>query len=428
MKMKSANPKLLTGRHALMLAVTIAALVAVDRAEACTVGGLPSSFASGATVDCSGDTKNSSPDPKIGYGTFNDNNKTYDINAGAKVTGDDTGVRFSTGAKFNISGTITGTNVDGITGDAGTAIMTNTSTGIISGHNGIAVGTLDLHNAGQIRGLSSDGRAINAGSVNIVNADTGIISSPGTGINAFTVDLNNAGTIEATGPAGVAIGAVTINVTANSNKIKATATGGIAIQAAGTVTVNNSIGGVISADKFAINATTVNVTGNSGTIEATGRDGVAIHDSTVNFTGTVNVTGNAGAIQATGRFGSGIKAGTVIVTGNTGTISGGSFGISSNNADITNSKLITGGDGGIFANHTATVANSGTISGTGTSGIGIEAGTGTVIVTGNTGTISGVSFGILSNNADITNSSRTGTISGNIAIQADGFGGMGSTI
>src|SRR5229473_3989157 len=434
MKMKSANPKLLTGRHALMLAVTIAALVAVDRAEACTVGGLPSSFASGATVDCSGDTKNSSPDPKIGYGTFNDNNNTYNINAGAKVTGDDTGVRFSTGAKFNISGTITGTNVDGITGhddvtgDASTAIMTNTSTGIISGHNGIAVGTLDLHNAGQIRGLSSDGRAINAGSVNIVNADTGIISSPGTGINAFTVDLNNAGTIEATGPAGVAIGAVTINVTANSNKIKATATGGIAIQAAGTVTVNNSIGGVISADKFAINATTVNVTGNSGTIEATGRDGVAIHDSTVNFTGTVNVTGNAGAIQATGTFGIGIKAGTVIVTGNTGTISGGSQGIVSNNADITNSKLITGDDGGIFANHTAPVANSGTISGTGTSGIGIEAGTGTVIVTGNTGTISGVSFGILSNNADITNSSRTGTISGNIAIQADGFGGMGSTI
>src|SRR5216684_5273426 len=434
MKMKSANPKLLTGRHALMLAVTIQALVAVDRAEACTVGALPSSFASGATVDCSGDTKNSSPDPKIGYGTFNDNNNTYNINAGAKVTGDDTGVRFSTGAKFNISGTITGTNVDGITGhddvtgDASTAIMTNTSTGIISGHNGIAVGTLDLHNAGQIRGLSSDGRAINAGSVNIVNADTGIISSPGTGINAFTVDLNNAGTIEATGPAGVAIGAVTINVTANSNKIKATATGGIAIQAAGTVTVNNSIGGVISADKFAINATTVNVTGNSGTIEATGRDGVAIHDSTVNFTGTVNVTGNAGAIQATGANGIGINAGTVIVTGNTGTISGGSEGIVSNNADITNSKLITGGDGGIVANHTARVANSGTISGTGTSGIGIEAGTGTVIVTGNTGTISGVSFGILSNNADITNSSRTGTISGNIAIQADGFGGMGSTI
>src|SRR5216684_1666872 len=404
MKMKSANPKLLTGRHALMLAVTIQALVAVDRAEACTVGALPSSFASGATVDCSGDTKNSSPDPKIGYGTFNDNNNTYNINAGAKVTGDDTGVRFSTGAKFNISGTITGTNVDGITGhddvtgDASTAIMTNTSTGIISGHNGIAVGTLDLHNAGQIRGLSSDGRAINAGSVNIVNADTGIISSPGTGINAFTVDLNNAGTIEATGPAGVAIGAVTINVTANSNKIKATATGGIAIQAAGTVTVNNSIGGLITGDKFAVNAATVNVTGNSG------------------------------AIQATGTFGIGIKAGTVIVTGNTGTISGGSQGIVSNNADITNSKLITGDDGGIFANHTATVANSGTISGTGTCGSGIEAGTGTVIVTGNTGTISGVSFGILSNNADITNSSRTGTISGNIAIQADGFGGMGSTI
>jgi uncharacterized protein with beta-barrel porin domain len=289
------------------------------------------------------------------------------------------------------------------------------------------------------------------------NSRFGLISARGFAIDAATVTVTgNAGTIEATATDGTAI-AILATGTANVSNastgfgvIQANGAGGIAIQA-GTATVNNFSGGVISADKFAIDATTVNVTGNAGTIEATGTNGIAINDSTVNFTGTVNVTGNAGAIQATGANGIGISAGTVNVTGNTGTISGFSVGIASNNADITNSNLITGGGAGIFAAHTAKVANSGTISGTGTSGIGIQADndTSTVIVTGNTGTISGGLAGIFSTNADITNSnlitggsagifashtakvanSRTGTISGNIAIVGNaGAGGIGSTI
>jgi uncharacterized protein with beta-barrel porin domain len=93
------------------------------------------------------------------------------------------------------------------------------------------------------------------------------------------------------------------------------------------------------------------------------------------------------------------------VTGNTGEISGGKSGIRAfSNADITNSNLIRGGDRGIFADGTAKVASSGTISATNGDGVGIFA-----------------------NAVDITNM-RGGTISGNVAIQASGIGGVGSTI
>src|SRR5713226_4723312 len=600
MIMKSAKPKLLTGRRALMLAVTIAALAAIDRAEAnCDRVTSSASPLINQTVNCIGTTTQNGT---TGFGVAEDIGNTINVGSEvqpkASVTGTNVGIQITGSGDFandtetvNNFGTISG--AFGIAGSSGKvnnkAGATISGTGTGSGFDGFGIQILAtgvVANSGTISGTNRgvqiqngtvtnmSGGAISGGFIGVEILDNGTTGNPalfnagtikgGTfavsflSVNGFPGELINSDLISATGTAGVAVSFGSSGTVTNSHMIQATATGGIAIQAAGTVTVNNSIGGLITGDKFAVNAATVNVTGNAGTIEATGRDGVAIHDSTVNFTGTVNVTGNAGAIQATGtfgigikagtvivtgntgtisggsqgivsnnaditnsklitgddggivanhtakvansgtisgtgRFGSGIeadtvivtgntgtisggsqgissknaditnsklitgddggivanhtakvansgtisgtgtsgigiKAGTVIVTGNTGTISGGSFGISSNNADITNSKLITGDDGGIFANHTATVANSGTISGTGTSGIGIEAGTGTVIVNGNTGTISGVSFGILSNNADITNSSRTGTISGNIAIQADGFGGMGSTI
>src|SRR5229473_894588 len=463
MIMKSAKPKLLTGRRALMLA-------AIDRAEAnCDRVTSSASPLINQTVNCIGTTTQNGT---TGFGVAEDIGSTINVGSEvqpkASVTGTNVGIQITGSGDFandtetvNNFGTISG--AFGIAGSSGKvnnkAGATISGTGTGSGFDGFGIQILAtgvVANSGTISGTNRgvqiqngtvtnmSGGAISGGFIGVEILDNGTTGNPalfnagtikgGTfavsflSVNGFPGELINSDLISATGTAGVAVSFGSSGTVTNSHMIQATATGGIAIQAAGTVTVNNSIGGLITGDKFAVNAATVNVTGNAGTIEATGRDGVAIHDSTVNFTGTVNVTGNAGAIQATGTFGIGIKAGTVIVTGNTGTISGGSFGISSNNADITNSKLITGGDGGIFANHTATVANSGTISGTGTSGIGIEAGTGTVIVTGNTGTISGVSFGILSNNADITNSSRTGTISGNIAIQADGFGGMGSTI
>jgi outer membrane autotransporter protein len=299
--MKSANPKMLTGRRALLLATAISTFAAVDRAEAaCTVNGVASSFASNSTVDCTDTTTNSNG--QNGYGNAFDNNNTYNIGAGASVTGDNIGLAVGSGGTINNSGAVTGRV--GIEGADFTVnnISTSTSAAVISGARfGISAGDLILNNTGTISGVFE-------------------------GIDATNADITN------------------------SNLITGGATG---IFALGTAKVNNMRGGTISA------------------------------------------TGATDSI--------GIQADILKVTGNTGTISGGFEGINANNADVTNSNLITGRFAGIAAN-TATVANAGTVSATGADGFGIGAHTVNV------------------------NNMRGGTISGNIAIQANGAGGVGSTI
>src|SRR4051812_43182620 len=71
----------------LALALASVSVVAIGRAEACTVGGVPSTFASGATVDCAGTTTNTGPGGATGYGGGGDNNNIYNIQVGATVTG-----------------------------------------------------------------------------------------------------------------------------------------------------------------------------------------------------------------------------------------------------------------------------------------------------------------------------------------------------
>ena len=164
-------------------------------------------------------------------------------------------------------------------------------------------------------------------------------------------------------------------------------------------------------DGIGISAGTVNVTGNTGTISG-GFAAIEFFDN-ADITNLNLITGerfgifsalgtskvaNSGTISGTGTDGIGISAATVNVTSNTGTISGGLAGVGATKADIANSNLITGGDFGIVADEDAKVANSGTISATGKSGVAISAAT-----------------------ANVTNS-RRGTISGNIAIQASGAG------
>src|SRR3982074_3057491 len=135
-KMKLANPNVLTGRRALMLAVTIPTLAGVARAEADCA---PPSSASDAVVVCSGATSKTAPSGVDGYGTFNDNNNTYNIQAGATVTGDRDGVTYGTGATFNNAGTITGTSNARISGFDVT--VNNFRTGVITGAVfGIAAG------------------------------------------------------------------------------------------------------------------------------------------------------------------------------------------------------------------------------------------------------------------------------------------------
>jgi hypothetical protein len=174
MKMKLANPKLLTGRHGLMLAVTIAALAMVDRAEAdCT----PPSSTSGGTVVCSGLTTNSSPNHQNGYGTGSDNNNTYTIGAGATVKGDNDGLDLGSGGTINNSGAVTGDTNVGIDGANFTVnnISTSTSAAVISGASvGIAAGHLILNNTGTVEETRPGGAGIQAGSVD-VTANSGTI-------------------------------------------------------------------------------------------------------------------------------------------------------------------------------------------------------------------------------------------------------------
>jgi uncharacterized protein with beta-barrel porin domain len=361
-KMKLANPNVLTGRRALMLAVTISTLAAVDRAEADCA---PPSSTSDAVVVCSGATSKTAPSGVDGYGTFNDNNNTYNIQAGATVTGDRDGVTYGTGATFNNAGTITGTSSAGISGSDVTVnnFRTGVITGAVSGIEANGGTAAIVNNDGLIEALGAGASTILADTATVANSSSGTIRANGANsvaINAVTVNVTaNAGTISANGEVGRAIDAVTVNVTAN----------------AGTISANGEVG-------IAIEARTVNVTANAGTISANGASGIAIDAL------TVNVTANAGTISANGADGIAISAGTANVTANAGTISAnGANGVA------------------IEANTVNVTANAGTISANGANGIAIEAFRG----------------------ANVTNL-RTGNISGNIAILAFGNNGIGSTI
>jgi len=178
---------------------------------------------------------------------------------------------------------------------------------------------------------------------------------------------------------------------------------------------------------------------NAGTIQATDASGDAIHAN-----GFADVT-SSGAIMggANGIFGNSVQvtnlsAGTISGTNaifsntratvhNAGKILGNSVAILADIADVDSSGTISAGGAasvGISAGTAATVANSGNIS---AAGVGIEVQHGSAIVANtSTGTISGGGFGIF---ADVAaNVTSSGRISGNVAIQANGVGGVGSTI
>jgi uncharacterized protein with beta-barrel porin domain len=262
----SARRRLARG-HALALALLIAPFAAVGQAEAdCTLA----STVKNATVTCTGTTTG---DP-TGFGTTADDNNTYNIQAGANVTGTRFGMVSGTGATFNNSGTIAG-GLDGIVG--GDATINNFSTGRIAGRaEGIVFG--------------------NVGTV------------------------NNDGRIEATGVDGIGIlGLNAVTVAANTGTIQATAAGGVAIRSQGSVTVKNFATGTISGDAIAIGSilNTADVH-NAGTIQATGATGVAIFARTVatvdNSSGTIS--GNI-AIRAFGVGGAGstiINSGAIVST------------------------------------------------------------------------------------------------------------------
>jgi hypothetical protein len=488
--MKFDHLKLSTARGALMLTAAISAFAMVGRAEACTVNGAPSGSASNATVDCSVDTTNSGPFPGEGYGTTNDNNNTYNVQQGVTLTGNFDGLVTGTGATINNSGSIVGLGNAGILGSSVTIFNSNLISG---GANGIFGDIVDLTNSGMIEAtdnlafthailantltlnnksggviqvVADNSTAITAQNLN-VTANAGLIQATGVnsvGIFAPTATVNNlsGGEILALGAGGIAIQGDTVTVgnagtiaadgiaisanalatIANSGVIQATANNGVAILATQTATVNNLSGGEIlalGAGGFAIQGDTVTV-GNAGTIAA---DGVAIAAT------TLATVANSGVIQATANNGVAISATQTATVNN---LSGGEilapgaggFAIQGDTVTVGNAGTIAADGVAIAATTLATVANSHEIASSNSFAIAAS----TVVVSSNTGTISGGVGGILASTADVNNAglitgqnvgitvdqgvnvtnTHTGTISGKIAIQAFGGNGVGSTI
>jgi uncharacterized protein with beta-barrel porin domain len=361
-----------------------------------------------------------------GVGIHADFTATVDNSSGGVITGD----KFAIQAK-----------TVNVTGNAGT-IQAN-------GKNSIAInaGSVNItDNSGTIQATATDGVAIEVGVVGaaatVNNSVSGVITGGHVAIAADIANINNAGLIQATQASddGIAISSVTANV-ANSGAIQATGTGGFGISAAtvniigstGTIsgagvgifasqvaTVNSS--GLIQGGTFGISAGTAKIF-DSGTISA-GAGGVAISADIANVTnfGTISVTGGGGiGILA-------FAAGAAATVTNSGTISADTFAIEavSGSATLTNTRTgMISGFSAIIVNGDATVGNAGTIQATNALGEAIHAG-GLADVT-SSGSIIGGANGIFGNSVKVTNLS-TGTISGNIGVQAFGGGGIGSTI
>jgi hypothetical protein len=251
-----SGPNPILRRHALMQALLISSLAMSGCAEAaCT----PASPVNNTVVTCTGKTTNQNG--TNGYGTVNDNNNTYNIEAGATVTGDGFGLVFGTGATVNNDGTIRG----GIGIDGSDATINNTSTGIITGDTkGIAAMTATVRNAGLISAMGvsatgGNGFGISADTADVNNTSTGHITGTFSGIGTSTLaTINNAGAISG-GRLGIT------GETASVINSGAVAAGGAAI-VAGTANVTSYGAGTISGGTFGIVVNSVVSIANAGII------------------------------------------------------------------------------------------------------------------------------------------------------------------
>jgi hypothetical protein len=285
MKMKPAKPKALR-RHALMPTLLIASVAAFGCAEAaCT----PASPVNNTTVTCTGTTTNQNG--SNGYGTANDNNNTYNIQAGATVTGDGFGVVFGMGGTVNNAGTVTG----GIGINGRDATINNMGTGVITGDtSGIQATAATVRNAGLISatGVSATGGtgvAISADTADVNNTSTGHITGTYSAIGTLTlVAVNNAGAISG-GRLGIT------GHTASLINSGAIAAGGAAIFASAA---NATSAGTISGGRFGIFASTVASITNAGIIS--GNIGIQAG-------GAATITNSSAILSTAGASGTAIK-------------------------------------------------------------------------------------------------------------------------
>ncbi len=300
------------------------------------------------------------------------NNTGGTISRGIDVAGG------STVGSITNSGTISGTN-NGINLDSSTitGAITNNAGGNISGtSDGIYLGRStvgSISNAGTISGSSTAAIWLWRSTITGSLSNSGSISGGSSGIlvnNASTItgDITNeaSGTISGSSSGIHVSRASSIGGITNSGTISGSAAAGIKVISSNTVTgaITNNAGGTISGSTAGIAissaASTSSIT-NSGTISGN-QYGISVW-SVSSLGAVVNEVG--GIISARSSSGSGILAlnnSTISSITNSGTISGGYYGIailsgSSIQGAITNSGTISGNTNAIFVDGTSTLSN-----------------------------------------------------------------------
>ena len=364
------------------LALVIAPLMGIESAEAaCTPVTAVGALVNNQNVSCSGPITDQNAGG-VGWGTGNETGNTITISTGATVTGTNFGI--SVGHDNTIvvgasngpasAGAISGGSIGIFAGENTTLHNSGAITGGIFGFNAqnqSAQGLTTVENSGSIKATAASSVGLVAVGGRLSVNSSGGISGGTFGIATDNAGIGNSGLIEATSANGVAIGdgspasnphtdVVTLD---NSGKIEALNPGGIAIRGL-TVNVNSNTG-AISGDVFGIQATgtTTVKNGVGGVIQAGGANGVAIGDNTNSLTNTVTLD-NAGTVEALGSGGRALLGRTVTVNSNAGDILANGTAIGAVNANVTNAKNIAGGIVGINA-QIANVNNlaDGTISG-----------------------------------------------------------------
>jgi len=415
---------------------TVAGTVNID-ANAGTISGVQIGISSTGTVTVTSNSKTISGTDANGTGIFASDTVNITANAGTisggsvGIAASDVNVRANTGT---ISASANGTAIS-----ASRIANVNNSNKILATGTGslgiFATSAATVDNSGSISG---GGFAIEVqqGNATVDNASTGMISGFSAIVSGGNATVHNAGTIQATDASGDAIHANGLADVTSSGSIIGGANGILGNSGA---QVTNLSTGTISGASAIVSGGDATVH-NAGTIQATDARGDAIHADL----GLADVTSSGSIIGgANGVFGNSVQvtnlsAGTIsgnsaifsntrATVHNASKILGNSVAILADIADVDSSGTISAGGAasvGISAGTAATVANSGNISAV---GVGIEVQHGSAIV-GNTstGTISGGGFGIFAGVA--ANVTSSGRISGNVAIQANGVGGIGSTI